>query len=181
MDTPIATPEFAFDHPIEMLDHCHQRIRRSCDLLLRIAERIRSHGGDDEARDAALTVMRFFDSAGADHHRDEEDDLFPALVHHAPSLELNAVRCLVFTLSAQHAQLDTMWAAMRTHLVAIAGRRDTDLTVELAQSFAAATELHIATEEAQLLPLARRVLGEPSLARLGTSMARRRGLETGAA
>ncbi len=177
MDTPLATPPSAFDHPIEMLDQCHQRIRRSCDLLLRIAQHIRTHGCDDEAREAALNVTRFFDTAGANHHRDEEDDLFPALVHYVPSLELNAVRCLVFTLRAQHAQLDTMWAALRPHLVAIAAGRDCELTVELAHAFAAATEQHIATEEAQLLPLARRVLGEPLLARLGNSMARRRGLE----
>lgn len=181
MDTPLATPASGFDHPIEMLDQCHQRIRRSCDLLLRVAQHIRSHGCDDDARDAAITVLCFFDTAGANHHRDEEDDLFPALVHYAPSLELNAVRCLVFTLRAQHAELEAMWAALRVHLVAVAARRETELTVELAQSFAAATELHIATEEAELLPLARRVLREPLLARLGTSMARRRGLETRAA
>jgi hemerythrin-like domain-containing protein len=174
-------PGVDFDHPIEMLDRCHQRIRRSCDLLLRTAVHIRGRGCDDDARDAALLVVRFFDTAGANHHRDEEDDLFPALVHYVPSAELNAVRCLVFKLRAQHAELDAMWAGLRPQVLAIAARRESELTVELAQSFAAATEKHIATEEAELLPLARRVLGETLLAKMGDSMARRRGLARHAA
>ena len=176
MDTPFFTPAAGFDHPIEMLDQCHQRIRRTCDLLVRVAAHLRTHGCDSDARDAALMVVRFFDTAGANHHRDEEHDLFPALIHYVPSAELNAVRCLVFRLRAQHAELDAMWAALRPLAAAVAEGRESDLTAELAQSFAAATERHIATEEAELLPLARRVLGEELLARLGTSMARRRGL-----
>ena len=181
MDSPIPPPGAAFDHPIEMLDQCHQRIRRTCDLLLRIATHIRARGCDDDARDAARLVMRFFDTAGANHHRDEEDDLFPTLIHYVPSDELNAVRCLVFKLRAQHAELDTMWAGLRPQVMAVAARGETDLTVELAQSFATATEKHIATEEVEMLPLARRVLGERLLARLGSSMARRRGLAPQAA
>ena len=175
------SPGADFDHPIEILDQCHQRIRRTCDLLVRIAAHIRARGCDEDARDAALLVVRFFDTAGAHHHRDEEDDLFPALIHYAPSDELNAVRCLVFKLRAQHAELDTMWAGLRPQVLSIAARDETELTVEIAQSFAAATEKHIATEEAELLPLARRVLGEGLLVRLGTSMARRRGLAAHAA
>ena len=181
MDTTRTTPVSGFDHPIEMLDHCHQRIRRNCDLLLRIARHIRDRGCDGESRDAAIAVMRFFDTAGANHHRDEEDDLFPALTQYAPSLELNAVRCLVFKLRAQHASLDTMWDALRPQLVLVAACRESELTVEMAQAFATSTERHIATEEAELLPLARRVLGEAHLAHMGGSMARRRGLESRAA
>ena len=176
MKSPLLASSPDFDHPIEMLDQCHQRIRRTCDLLVRIAAHIRTHGCDSDARDAAMMVVRFFDTAGANHHRDEEDDLFPALVHYVPSTELNATRCLIFKLRAQHAELDTMWAAMRPLAVAVTAGRDSELTVEMAQSFAAATERHIATEEAELLPLARRVLGEPLLALVGASMARRRGL-----
>ncbi|HVB47855.1 MAG TPA: hypothetical protein VNF69_05630 [Burkholderiales bacterium] len=32
---------------------------------------------------AALGVMRYFDMAGAKHHQDEEEDLFPVLRVHA--------------------------------------------------------------------------------------------------
>ena len=181
MDSLLSPPTADFDHPIEMLDQCHQRIRRTCDLLVRIAGHLRARGCDDDTRDAALTVVRFFDTAGANHHRDEENDLFPALVHYVPSTELNAVRCLVFKLRAQHAELDAMWAALRPLAVATAAGQASDLTVEMAQSFAEATERHIATEEAELLPLARRVLGEPLLAALGHAMARRRGLAPRAA
>ena len=181
MDTLLSAPTGGFDHPIEMLDQCHQRIRRTCDLLVNVAAHIRARGLDDDARDAAQLVARFFDTAGAAHHRDEEDDLFPTLVHYVPSAELNALRCLVFKLRAQHAQIEKMWEGLRPELLAIAAGRESDLPVEIAQSFAEATERHIATEEAELLPLARRVLAEPLLARVGASMARRRGLAPQAA
>jgi hemerythrin-like domain-containing protein len=176
MNSPAASLLARFDHPIAMLDQCHQRIRRNCDLIVRIARQVRAGGVDERMQGNALAVVRFFDTAGAYHHRDEEDDLFPALIHFAPSLELNAVRCLVFKLRAQHAQLDAMWVALRPQVIAAGTGRESELAVEVAQSFAAATEGHVASEEAELLPLARRVLGERPLARMGYSMARRRGL-----
>jgi hypothetical protein len=33
-----------------------------------------------EARSVATRLMRHFDSAAMEHHADEEDDLFPALI-----------------------------------------------------------------------------------------------------
>ena len=177
MDSLFPTPAAGFDHPIDILDGCHERILRNCGVIERIAAHVAAKGADPEAATAASGVIRYFDTAGANHHRDEEDDLFPALQQYAPSAELNAVFDLVFRLKADHKGLDALWTDMRQRLSALAEGRDGRLTAAVAAEFRAAYERHIALEEAELLPLARRVLDKSLLRALGGRMARRRGVK----
>jgi hemerythrin-like domain-containing protein len=177
MDSLFPTPAAGFDHPIDILDGCHERILRNCTLVERIAAHVAAKGRDAEAATAARAVIRYFDTAGANHHRDEEDDLFPALQQYAPSAELNAVFDLLYRLKADHKRLDALWADMRERLTALAEGRDGVLTLTAAAAFKAAYERHIALEEAELLPLARRALDESLLRALGERMARRRGVD----
>ena len=79
MDSLFPTPAASFDHPIDILDGCHERILRNCALIGRIAAHVASKGPDAEAATAAASVMRYFDTAGANHHRDEDEDVFPLL------------------------------------------------------------------------------------------------------
>ena len=160
-------PAAGFDHPIDILDGCHERIRRQCTTIARIAEHLAAKGADDEAREAARNVMRYFDTAGANHHRDEEEDLFPALLAAAPEA---STRALVERLQADHVRLDGSWKEMRARLERLA------VDAEAARAFAASYDRHIALEEAELLPLARRVLDAKALARMGERMAGRRGV-----
>ena len=170
------SPAAGFDHPIDILDGCHERILRNCELVERIAAHVAAKGPDEEARTAAAGVIRYFDTAGANHHRDEEQDLFPALQQYAPSAELNAVFALIFKLRTDHRTLDALWIDMRTRLARIVDGRDGDLPPATAAHFHAAYRHHIALEEAELLPLARRVLEPQVVAALGGRMAARRGV-----
>jgi hemerythrin-like domain-containing protein len=176
MGALIPSPAAGFDHPIDILGGCHERIRRNCVTIERLAAHLAIHGTDAEARHAAAGVVRYFETAAANHHRDEEEDLFPALQYHVPSSELNAVFSLVKRLRADHARLDALWSAIRARLVAVIEGRESGLTPEQALDFRLAYDRHIALEEAELLPLARRVLGAGVIARLGGAMARRRGV-----
>jgi len=170
-------PTADFDHPIDLLDHCHARILRNCRLIERIAARLQSHGPDNELREAAHQVVRFFDTAGEAHHRDEDEDLFPALLQMVPTEELGDTRALVERLLADHAQLESAWHEMRHWLRLLAAGGDSGPDPQLALELTALYARHIALEEAQLLPLARRVL-EPKVAeQLGLSMAQRRGVK----
>ena len=179
MDALFPSPAVGFDNPIDILDGCHERILRTCALVERIAAHVAARGPDAESAQASRSVVRYFDTAGANHHRDEEDDLFPALQQYAPSEELNAVFDLIFRLKADHKRLDAAWLAMRVRLSAIAEGRDGGITQAIAHEFAAAYESHIALEEAELLPLARRVLDPSVILDLGSRMARRRGVQPG--
>ena len=174
MDTLLSSPAAGFDEPIEILDGCHQRIRRQCALVVRIAAHVAAQGADAEAARAAAGVIRYFEDAAANHHRDEEEDLFPLLFYAAPSANLNAVRALLHRLRGEHRRLELLWADVRERLEAIAQGRDAGLSEALAREFAGAYDAHIAFEETELLPLARTVLDENHRARLGARMARRR-------
>jgi hemerythrin-like domain-containing protein len=182
MDAPLfPSPTADFDHPIEIVDDCHGRIRRHCSLVRKLAAHVHLKGVDIEARDVASLLLCFFDTAAANHHRDEEDDLFPAIEHFAPSLELNAVRALLFRLRADHRTLEKRWADIRTRLVATAEGREAGLTEDLAERFEDTYLRHIDFEERELLPLARRTLPSSAVAHLGKSMSRRRGSDKKAA
>lgn len=176
-----SSPSADFDHPIDMLDGCHGRIRQNCERIEKIAAHLASAGADTQARDAAHAVVRFFDTAGATHHRDEEDDLFPALFACVPCEELAAARKLIEELRTDHEHLDQAWHDMRRALLLLAAVGNTGLTVARAREFRALYERHIAREETEMLPLARRVL-DPSVAKhLGVRMAARRGVKRAAA
>src|SRR5687768_6436017 len=114
-------PDAGFDHPIDILDGCHERIRERCELIRRIALHLAEAGTDLQAREACASVVRFFETAAAAHHRDEEEDLFPALYHFAP--DLNAARDLMYRLRADHSRLEALWTDMRARLEAV-GRGD---------------------------------------------------------
>ena len=176
MDILFPSPAASFDHPFEMLDGCHERIRRQCATIAAIATHVIDHGVDDEARGAARGVVRFFETAGANHHRDEENDLFPALLQHVPGAELNAALSIVTRLRHDHRRLDALWVDMRARLARVAEGEAAELPLEVVECFAAAYERHIALEETHLLPMARRVLDDRLVGLLGARMARRRGV-----
>lgn len=176
MNAFFQSPTADFDHPIDILDGCHSRILRNCVLIERLAEHLAGGGNDAEARQAAGNILRYFDTAAYHHHRDEEDDLFPLLQRHASSDELNAVFDLLHRLRADHKRLDVAWARMRERLLEVIQGGAGGITPEVAAEFHASYSRHIQLEEAELLPLARRLLDASLLERLGGSMARRRGL-----
>src|SRR5689334_1951600 len=76
---PFAAPAPGFDEPLEMLAACHERIEAQLRTLEKLVEHLSqncaangaAHGADNSARDAAARVMRYFDTAGVEHHRDE--------------------------------------------------------------------------------------------------------------
>ena len=173
------SPAAGFDDPIEILDGCHHRIRRNCACIERIVAHVAKQGADEEARIAAASVLRYFDTAGRDHHRDEEDDLFPALYREAPPAGRPGVERLLERLRADHRVLDALWERVRPALEAITQGRDPGLTAGLAALFTETFTQHIACEETELLPLARRLLSPATLSRLGVAMAARRGVSYG--
>ena len=177
MDALFSSPTGPLDHPIEVFDHCHERILQSCASIERIAAHVRIHGCDTEARTAVVGIVRYFDGAVARHHRDEEDDLFPAVQQYAPPAELNAVVTLLHRLRQDHRRLEVLWTDMRKLLMNVLEGHDGHLTPELAAQFRVAYERHVALEERELLPLARRVLDETLMRAMGGRMAWRRGVE----
>jgi hemerythrin-like domain-containing protein len=168
----------SLDEPIEMLAACHGRIAEQCHTLSRLVEHLGSHGVDEQASQAAQAVIRYFDTAGENHHRDEEEDLFPVLRRFAGRRSLE-VEVMLAALLMEHDRMRALWRDMlRPQLVAISELRPATLDAAQVQQFAKLYTNHIDRENVELLPLARAVLGDGELKRLGESMAARRGVKS---
>lgn len=164
-----AAPDF--DHPLAMLAACHGRIIDQCDTLERLVHHIADHGVDEQARQAAAHVMRYFDTAGMLHHDDEEQDVFPRL------LAVADAQTLVDRLLADHESMRTAWQHLRTRLERIAAGQPGELTDEAVAAFRSLYGGHIEREERDLLPLVERVCPEHALREAGAAMAARRGVK----
>ncbi|MFO1265999.1 MAG: hemerythrin domain-containing protein [Rubrivivax sp.] len=138
--------------------------------------RICCNGSDAAAREAATAVLRYFDLAGPNHHADEEEDLFPALLESMAGSDAVRLRELTESLAADHREFERRWAALRRTLQDVAEGRAALLDAADVQGFADLYKQHIAREEGELLPMASRLLGEAEIERIALAMQRRRGL-----
>lgn len=165
-------PAAGFDQPFEMLEACHERVRRTLALLERLAAHLPVHGCDAQAAQAARDVMRYFDIAAPAHHEDEERHVLPLL--RAAGDEAFAAQ-----IEQEHHELHRQWAVLRRDLAEVAagtwvGTGPAEFVAW--QQYAALYRAHAAAEEAIAFPLARARLDEAALAAMGDEMADRRGL-----
>jgi hemerythrin-like domain-containing protein len=169
-------PAAGFENPFAMLDACHDRVRRSLDLLQRLNVHVQVKGVDEPARSAARDVLRYFTRAAPQHHEDEERHVVPALRATADAAAHDAADRLL----REHAAIRTAWTALEPALRAIeAGHPPPSGLREAACQFADLHDGHLRFEEDVAFPLAAAVLskrGGAELTAMGDEMARRRGV-----
>ena len=170
------SPGASTEAPLEMLAACHGRVHNQCETLGRLAAHLPTHGSDTAAQQAATAVMRYFDTAARDHHADEEEDLFPALLEAMAGSDAVCLRALTDGLRAEHRVLEGRWAALREVLARIAKGEPVALPPSDVQAFVAAYAAHIKKEDTELLPMAARLLSDVDITRIGTAMRVRRGI-----
>ena len=155
-----STPGVGFEVPLEMLAACHLRVHSQCQTLQRLVPHLAAHGADPQAREAAVAVMRYFDTSARHHHEDEETDLFPALLESMAGSDAVCLRELTAALTADHRALEQRWGRLRRMLEAVASGAAATLAAADVQAFVDLYEKHIAREEAELLPMAARLLDD---------------------
>lgn len=165
---PEAAPDFS--NPLGLLRACHERILQHCATLERLAEHLRTHGVDAEARTAAGKIHHYFSTAGQHHHQDEEQDLFPRLARQSLKLADRVHR-----LRQDHARMDGLWLQLGPLLAVPSRITDLDAFAALVAEFAALYRDHIASENSEVLELAEHILSSDELKKLGQQMAERRG------
>jgi hemerythrin-like domain-containing protein len=165
-----------FEQPFEMLHACHERVLRMLDLLWRLRDHAARNGSDDQARQAARDVMRYFDQAAPQHHRDEEVHVFPRLL--AQGDPVNAA--LVARLQLDHLDMETRWAAAREILAMFERgdlrRLDGPAHAGTLDAFAKLYASHIRAEEQIAYPAAEASMDPEAIEVMGREMMRRRGL-----
>ncbi|MCP5272031.1 MAG: hemerythrin domain-containing protein [Burkholderiaceae bacterium] len=168
------SPAVGFEVPLEMLAACHGRVQHQCATLRRLASHLRTHGPDQPAQEAARAIMRYFDSAAHHHHEDEEQDLFPALLEAVAGSDAVCLRQLTASLQADRRELEQHWADLRPRLLRVSDALVDHLDTEVVEAFVGRYEDHIRREEADLLPMAARLLSDAELDRIGQAMRARR-------
>lgn len=158
------------DDPMALLLACHDKVRRFSDLLLRLRDHLVQHGADGQARDAARSILRYFDLAAPLHHADEDTDLYPALL----ALEDAAVTQRILALSTEHEVQDAQWRELSAWLRALAAdEQPTEIPHALIDTFASHQTAHAEAEERDVYPAACR-LPASTLARIAQAMVERR-------
>ncbi len=172
---PGAAPAAGFEQPFEMLEACHERVQRMLNLLQRLREHLALNGADEQVRQAAADVMRYFDRAAPEHHRDEELHVFPPLIERGDP----ATRAVVARLRQDHLQMESAWRAAREILDAVADGGKPVLTGAdevVLDTFAGLYAGHIEAEEQIAYPAARTRLTAAALEAMTRDMMARRGL-----
>lgn len=170
-----SAPTAGFEVPLEMLSACHLRIEDQCSTLRRLVPHLLDRGADANARAAAAGVLRYFATAAKDHHVDEEEDLFPALLESMPGSDAVCLRDLTAALTLEHRELEARWDRLRPALERIAAGETATLDASEVDGLADLYASHIAREEEELLPMAARLLADAELDRVGAAMRERRG------
>ena len=174
-----SAPAAGFDEPFELLGACHERVERMLRLIVRLQVHLQEQGLDEQVRQAARDVMRYFDLAAPLHHQDEERHVFPPLMCGGDA----AVKALVLRLIQDHRQMEVAWRSARAVLVALADHDPipcTGLTVwqQVAlNDFARLYRQHLDDEEQVIYPVAKRQLTQAALAEMRHDMMARRGVK----
>jgi hemerythrin-like domain-containing protein len=167
----------SFDEPFEMLQACHERLGRMLALLAKLRSQMRAHPAGEQERQAARDVMRYFNVAAPQHHRDEELHVFPTLL----GLQDAELVALVARLQQDHVQMDARWKPVRSLLEEVAnGDRSSfnEADDAIFESFAQLYAAHIEAEEAMAFPRAMSTMEPDRIETMGREMATRRGVTT---
>jgi pyridoxamine 5'-phosphate oxidase len=175
-----------FDQPIAVLKHCHGRIRKQLATLEKLLSHLPTHkaengGADEQARQAAAAVMKYFEKAAHLHHDDEEQDLIPMLRAVAQGEDAATLQALAPVILQDHKDMDAMWQDLHEQLAAIADGSGSQLSAGTVQRFVQRYQGHMEREESTMAPMAVRLFSPDQMARLGQSMRQRRGLAEAAA
>lgn len=169
-------PAVGTEVPLEMLAACHIRIQRQCLTLTRLVPHLAEHGADEQARSAAANIVRYFDTSALQHHADEEENLFPALLESMAGSDPVCLRQMTEGLAADHRTLEALWRRLRQVLENVAGGESVLLPATEVEAFVGLYERHLKFEEDELFPMAARLLGDAELDRIGQAMRERRGI-----
>lgn len=171
-----AAPDFS--DPLGLLSACHGRIEAQCATLLRLLAHLQTSGSDEQARQAAVKILKYFNTAGKYHHEDEEIDLFPVLIQIAAAENNEDPAIWISELRSEHLTMETAWQTLAIFLERIAANQPVfpdDLAVA---HFVNLYRTHMHFEDKLLFPYARKRLSAAQLSVLGLNMATRRNVHS---
>lgn len=165
-----------FDQPLAVLKHCHDRIRKQLATLDKMLVHLPLHGADQQARQAAKAVLRYFTEAAPLHHEDEEINLLPTLELTAQGDDAVLLNEFLPLILKQHGQMGAQWKNLERQLNAIADGSSAALSEQDVLQFNEIYAVHMQIEENHIAPMAKRIFSEAQMSQLGAAMQQRRGI-----
>jgi hemerythrin-like domain-containing protein len=172
----VRSPDAGFEQPFALLEACHERVRRSLELLSRLVEHLQTVGHDADARSAAHDVWRYFEIAAPAHHADEELHVLPRLLQSGDLWLADVAR----RLQADHEALRDVWAQLgpllrevHESVSALSAHALNALHAHTGQ-FIAIHERHLRLEDSFAFPAVRERMRSEELTAMGREMQQRR-------
>lgn len=156
--------------PFDGFARCHERILANLGALEALPALLEPAA---RARQLAAQSLDFFEITVFAHHRDEEGELFRAVLDSAaPGAERERVVACVDRLVREHRRIEALCKRLKKGLGQAAKGRDADLDPEDLQRLVGEYTAHARYEEEEFLPLCERILARDSrqLAALGLSI-----------
>lgn len=156
--------------PLASFSQCHAGITRQLEALDGLPELARTA---QRARELAAATEALFRDVVLEHHAEEENELFPAVLRSAaPGEERTLVDTMVQRLTAEHRAVEAIWECLRRAVHLTAQGRPVELDVALVHQLVRGYLQHAKFEEEQFLPLAATILRRDGnhLAALGLSL-----------
>jgi hemerythrin-like domain-containing protein len=150
----------AQDAPIAGFSHCHVDIVNHLEMLGGLPALL---APARRAREIATNMLVFFDTVIVQHHAEEEQELFSAVLRSAmKGREQARVEEAIERLTTQHRQIEAWWSRIKPQLKQISKGHDADLDPAAVAQLIRGYRAHAAAEEAEFLPLAQTILGRNS-------------------
>ncbi|MCW8931927.1 MAG: hemerythrin domain-containing protein [Gammaproteobacteria bacterium] len=168
-----------FEQPIELLLSCHEKIIHFSSALHELSIALKQKGWTDEIKTSSDQIRRYFNIAAPEHHLDEENHLFPAIIALDPKFKHAESTIILQQLNRmikEHVESDALWET----LDAMLEEQSKDfLTLEsLTQEFKKDMHEHARIENEEIFPYAKKHLSAAKLKDIGLSIAKRRGISS---
>lgn len=170
-----------FEQPLDLLHSCHEKILHFSSALLKLNPILQQEGWCEHHATSADQIRRYFNVAAPEHHKDEEEHLFPAIIALDPEFkkpDTTAVVQLINRMIKEHVESDALWATLDNLLAERS--EDFEQLEMLSKQFAGEMRKHAETENAQIFPFAKAHISDAAFKKMGAAIARRRGIKPSA-
>lgn len=156
--------------PVDEFSDCHAGILAGLRAFSTLPP---LHDAAQRARQVAQDTLELMDHAVLQHHKEEEEELFDAVLRSsAPGHERERVQSLIWRLTDEHREIEDLWKRLRGDVAHAAAGKPAHLPQEAVNLLVSIYRQHAHTEERDFLPLARDILGrnDNHMAALGLAL-----------
>jgi hemerythrin-like domain-containing protein len=155
-DPPRSSTEAEAATPIEEFTTCHAGVLA---VLRTFSTLPPLHDAAQRARKVAQDTLDLMNKAVLEHHAEEEEELFPAVLRSAArGEERDRVHSLIWRLCDEHREIEELWKRLRPEVAHAAAGKPADLRQEHVDVLISSYRQHAQTEERDFLPMAREIL-----------------------